>query len=101
MGLNLFRMPISTPALARWAGERGWVRCRGNFTDFDEGRALHHLLDEVFGPRALRPFRLLVPPRRTSGNLYAYSAQDADSLRAAAHAHSLPDHLGVLTPERR
>ena len=100
MELNLVRVPIATPLLARWAGERGWVRRRGNFTDFDEGRALHHLLDEVFGPGSLRPFRLLVPPRCTSGNLYAYSSMDADSLCAAARVHALPDHLGVLSPDR-
>ena len=100
MELNLVRVPVSTPSLARWASERGWARWRGNFTDFDEGRALHHLLDEVFGPGSLRPFRLLVPPRCTSGNLYAYSSMDAESLCAAARVHALPDHLGVLSPER-
>ena len=98
MATNLVRVPISMPALARWAGERGWVRRRGG-SDFDEGRALHHLVDEVFGPGALRPFRLLVPPRRSSGNLYAYSALDADSLTAAARLHALPDHLRVLSPD--
>ena len=100
MDLTLVRVPIDTPALARWAGERGWVRRRGNFTDFDEGRALHHLVDEVFGPGALRPFRLLVPPRRRSGYLYAYSALDADALCTASRVQSLPDHLGVLSPDR-
>ena len=100
MALNLVRVPISRPALSRWAGERGWVRRRGGVSDFDEGRALHHLVDEVFGPGALRPFRLLVPPRRTSGNLYAYSALDADSLCAGARVQALPDHLRVLSPDR-
>jgi CRISPR system Cascade subunit CasE len=98
--LNLIRVPIATDALARWAGERGWVRRRGGVAAFDEGRALHHLLDEVLGPGVLRPFRLLVPPRRTGGNLYAYSVLDARSLRAAARAHALPDHLNVLSPDR-
>ena len=98
--LNLIRVPIATDALARWAGERGWGRRRGGVAAFDEGRALHHLLDEVLGPGVLRPFRLLVPPRRTGGNLYAYSVLDARSLRAAARAHALPDHLNVLSPDR-
>ena len=99
--LNLVRMPIATDALARWAGERGWVRERGGgVTIFDEGRALHHLVDEVLGPGVLRPFRLLVPPRQTSGNLYAYSVLDAAALRDSARAHALPDHLNVLSPGR-
>ena len=33
---------------------------------FDEGRALHHLLGEAFGPGALQPFRLVVAPRARS-----------------------------------
>ena len=98
--LNLVRVPIRTGTLARWAGERGWVRRRRGIAAFDEGRALHHLLDEAMGPGALRPFRLLVPPRRAGGNLYAYSALDADALRAAARIQALPDHLGVLHPDR-
>ena len=48
----------------------------------------------------LRPFRLLVPPRRTKGNLYAYSVLDAGPLRANARAPALPDHLNVLFPDR-
>ena len=98
--LNLVRVPIATNALARWAGERGWVRRRGGVAAFDEGRALHHLINEVFGPGALHPFRLLVPPRRASGYLYAYSALHGEALRAAAAAHALPDHLRVLYPDR-
>ena len=98
--LNLIRVPISVDALARWAGERGWVRRRHGVAAFDEGRALHHLLDETVGPGALRPFRLLVPPRSKGGNLYAYSALDADALRAAARIQAMPDHLAVLHPSR-
>ena len=100
MAINLVQVRISRPALARWAGERGWVRRRGGASDFDEGRALHHLVDEVFGPGALRPFRLLVPPRCGSGSLYAYSALDAQSLTEAARFHALPDHLQVLSPDQ-
>lgn len=96
--LHLVRAPVAVSALARWAGERGWIR--GRSAAFDEGRALHHLLNEMFGPAALRPFRLLVPPRRDRGNLYGYSARDADELSAGARNHALPDHLDVLSPER-
>lgn len=97
--LNLVRIPVSTDKLARWAGERGWVR-HGRGVAFDEGRALHHLLNEALGPGALRPFRMLVPPRRTEANLYGYSELDGDALRSAARAHALPDHLTVLSPDR-
>lgn len=92
--LHLIRVPVDTHALVRWARERGWVR--GRVIAFDEGRALHHLVDEVVGPGVLRPFRLLVPLRQTKGNLYAYSALDDESLRAAAQIQALPEHLGVL-----
>ena len=100
--LHLVRAPIETAALARWAAEceRGWVRL-GRREVFDEGRALHHLLDETLGGAGLlRPFRLLVPPRRNRGRIYAYSTQDAQALRAAADAYALPDHRKVLSPER-
>ena len=99
-GLNLIRVPIATRGLARWAGERGWVLRQSGIVSFDEGRALHHLVDEVFGPDALRPFRLLVPPRRAMGNLYAYSMLDANDLRSAAGVQALPDHLRVLGIDR-
>lgn len=98
--INLIRIPLMTNALARWAGERGWVRRRGGAEAFDEGRALHHLLEEAFGVGALRPFRLLVPPRRRGGNLYAYSTLDGEQLQSAARAQALPDHLRVVHPDR-
>ena len=98
--LNLIRVPVATNALARWAGERGWTRGHGRVTTFDEGRALHHLLSEILGPGVFRPFRMLVPLRRTQGNLYGYSKLDAVALHAAARAHALPDHLSVLSLDR-
>ena len=100
--LNLIRIPVATHRLARWAAERGlgWIQRQGGTAGFDEGRALHHLIGEVFGPDALGPFRLLVPPRRTTGNLYAYSMLDAGTLREAAAVHALPDHLDVLRLDR-
>lgn len=87
---------MDTKALASWADERGWVRRRGSLFDFDEGRALHHLLDEALGPGTLRPFRLLVPPRRATGYLYAYSRCNAEDLAGRACHYALPDHLAVL-----
>ena len=94
MALHLVRAPIETGLLARWAGERGWAETRRAV--FDEGRALHHLVTEALGPGALRCFRLLVPPTKSAGNLYAYSAMDAAALRAAGRAHALPEHLNIL-----
>jgi CRISPR system Cascade subunit CasE len=94
--LYLLRAPLDTAALAQWSGDRGWVSGRGGAFAFDEGRALHHLVDELFGPGAFRPFRLLVPPRGRSGSLYAYTQSNATALREAARAHALPEHLKVL-----
>ena len=96
--LHLVRIPLSTNSLGQWAGERGWVR--GRAVAFDEGRALHHLVDETFGPGALRPFRFLVPPRAGEGNLYSYSAHSHEELVAAMRKYALPEHLAVLRPER-
>lgn len=96
--LHLIRIPLSMNALGRWAGERGWVR--GRALAFDEGRALHHLVDETFGPGSLRPFRLLLPPRSVEGNLYSYSVYGHEELVAAMHKFALPEHLEVLRPER-
>ena len=93
--IHLVRARIALAHLARWAGERGWGGGRRGLV-YDEGRALHHLVDEVFGPGALRPFRLLVPPRDTRGNLYAYSTLDAAALREAAQIQAKPEHLTVL-----
>ena len=94
---HLVRVPVDTGRLARWASERGWTGPRG--VVFDEGRALHHLVTEVWGPGVFPCFRLLVPPRRRTGNLYAYSAMDAEALRPAARAQALPEHLEMLRLE--
>ena len=61
---------------------------------------MHHLVDEMFGPGALRPFRLLVPQRGSEGNLYAYSALDASALKRNADVQAKPDHLSVLPLDR-
>ena len=97
--VHLVRVPLETKTLASWADERGWVRRRGGLFEFDEGRALHHLLDEALGPGLLRPFRFLVPPRRGKGFLYAYSVRGAEELAGLAQRHALPDHLAVLRVE--
>ncbi len=98
--LFLIRMPVAMDGLARCAGERGWIHHRGHITGFDEGRALHHLVDEMFGPGTLRPFRLLVAPGSTVASLYGYCRSDSESLRNACRVHALPEHLGVLKVDR-
>lgn len=98
--LFLIRVPVAMNGLARWAGERGWVRHRHREVGFDEGRALHHLVDEVFGPGALRPFRLLVAPRGMAGSLYGYCENAGEDLQDAGRTHALPEHLRVLDIER-
>ncbi len=98
--LFMVRVPIAMSELGRWAAERGWVSHLGHATGFDEGRALHHLIDEVFGPREIRPFRLLVAPGRAMGSLYGYSGLDGEALREAGCLHAPPEHLSVLNIER-
>ena len=96
----LIRAPVAINGLARWAGERGWVRRRNHLIRFDEGRALHHLIGEVFGPREIRPFRLLVAPGRSIGSLYGYCQRDVETLREAGRIHAPPEHLSVLNINR-
>ena len=98
--LFLIRVPIAMGELGRWAGERGWIRRRNREVGFDEGRALHHLVDEVFGPGVLRPFRLLVAPRRTIGSLYGYCGSDGEVLREKGRIQAPPEHLSVLKIDR-
>ncbi len=100
--LHLVRMPVSLPALARWAAARnyGWTTRRDRTgrdqdADFDEGRALHHLLVESFGAGVLLPFRLLVAPRSTQGHLYAYSGSNQATLRDAAQTYALPEVASI------
>ena len=100
--LHLVRMTVSLPALARWAAARnyGWTTRRDQNgreqdADFDEGRALHHLLVESFGAGVLSPFRLLVAPRSMQGHLYAYSRSDQVMLRDAAQTYALPEVASV------
>ena len=92
MTLHLIEIPLILKRLHQWAAAREG----GQRGDFDEGRALHHLLGEVFGPGALQPFRLLVAPRGEHGTLYAYSGHTADALRGVAESVAGPSELAAL-----
>lgn len=104
--LYLVHLPIDLEKLARWASTRDsawmqWKDARGQeLTAFDEGRALHHLLGETFGRRAMQPFRLMVSAGNRHGNLYAYSPFDASALKRTARELALPDALAICEPER-
>ena len=98
--LFLIRTVLRLETLARWSAERGFVRRGGVERGFDEGRALHHLLDEMFGPRTIKPFRLLVTAGGRTANLYGYSEYGAEELRGAATMYGLPEHIKVIHPSR-
>ncbi|TWB64417.1 type I-E CRISPR-associated protein Cas6/Cse3/CasE [Nitrospirillum viridazoti] len=93
--LHMIRLSIDLPELSRWAADRnlGWTAPRGG--DFDEGRALHHLLTETFGQARLQPFRLIATPQARRGHLYAYCRATAAELTDEAQAIALPEHLKV------
>ena len=101
--LHLIRIPISPPQLGRWAAQRnyGFTVRRGptgkpRDAGFDEGRALHHLLAETFGPRVLHPFRHFVAPGGGEFQVYAYSQLDASELREAAQTYAAPEASEIL-----
>ena len=101
-GLSLIRLPVDRDALARWAAVRnyGWADRRGpggalRGANFDEGRALHHLLAETLGKGRLQPFRLIPAPRGAAAQLYAYTRSSRQELLDEAHATALPEALAV------
>jgi CRISPR system Cascade subunit CasE len=105
--LYLVRIPVSIPALGRWAAVRncGWTVLRGakgqeRDSGFDEGRALHHLLAETFGPQTMQPFRLFVAPQGKQGQVYAYSRADLAALRDVAQTCALPEIQEVCDLDR-
>ena len=75
--ITFVHLPLDLRALYRLAAKRCW----GERRSFDEGRALHHALTEVFGPKTLQPFRLMVPPGKRNAIIYAYSTLAAPELR--------------------
>jgi CRISPR system Cascade subunit CasE len=99
--LYMLQVPINLNELARQAGDRGWIIRRDNKgresdAGFDEGRALHHVLDEAFGPGRLRPFRLLAPRGKSNGSIYAYTSSTDEELRDAFATSAPPEHARIL-----
>jgi CRISPR system Cascade subunit CasE len=105
--LHLIRIPVSLPKLGRWAAIRNYgftvrrsPKAQGSDAGFDEGRALHHLLEETFGQGILHPFRYFVAPGGKQSEVYAYSRLDATGLREAAQTYALPETFEVLDPTK-
>ncbi|MBF0192638.1 MAG: type I-E CRISPR-associated protein Cas6/Cse3/CasE [Magnetococcales bacterium] len=90
--LHMISLPLDLRALRRWSAGRNLAA--------DEGCALHHLLSETFGKGVLQPFRLMVAREGRAGTLYAYTVQDAVSLRETACETACPESLVVCDPAR-
>lgn len=93
--LHLIQIPVDIRRLHVWGEQRGLAR-RGIF---DEGRVLHHLLGETFGPAVFQPFRLLVAPRGINATLYGYSKQPETELQQTARMVAAPDIAEVIAPD--
>jgi len=100
--LHLVHLPISSLALGTWAAVRrygmaSWKNKKKQrvISRFDEGRALHHLLTELFGKRAIHPFRAFWAADERHLEVYGYSSCDAPSLVRIAQEVGLPDALAV------
>ncbi len=98
--LFLIGVPVNVDRLIRWAGDRGWLGHRGAVVGFDEGRALHHLVDETLGPGVLRPFRLFAPQGKPMGTLYGYCGMGDHALKTRARINARPEYLGILALDR-
>jgi len=94
--LHLIEAPLDPRALHRWSEDRGF----GGRGPFDEGRALHHLLSEAFGPGVTQPFRLMPAPGGQGGTLYAYARYDAATLQERASATATPGTAEALAVDR-
>ena len=102
--LRMLQLPIDLNALERYADDRSWTKRerhgRESDAGFDQGRALHHVLDETFGPSCLRPFRLMAPHGKTKGSIYAYTTSTEAELRDAAAAAAAPEVSRILALDR-
>ena len=95
--LQMIRADIDLRAFHRWAGSKRMISRNA----FDEGYAMHCLLTESFGPRAPKPFRMILPRGRGSrgGVFYGYARADATDLREAAAQYADPLQCAALQVE--
>ena len=96
--VHMIRADLDIRGFHRWAGSRGLI----SRSAFDEGFAMHCLLNESFGELAPRPFRVIIPrgPRRRMGTLYGYTECTADDLREAASRYCDPLQAKILPSSR-
>lgn len=98
--LFMLHLPVDLRELARQADDRGWMsrpfKSQERAVGFDEGKALHHLLDETFGPGRLRPFRLMPAPGARTASLYAYTSLTCEALERQRHETGPPDCANVF-----
>ena len=92
MSLFLIRIPCNMRQLNIWGGQRRLIV----ENTFDKGYALHKLLTESFGIRAMQPFRLFSHHQKSSGFVYAYSNTDASDLCDLAHSFALPEVFKII-----
>jgi CRISPR system Cascade subunit CasE len=102
--LIMLHVPVDLAALSRQAEDRSWTKRRSQEghereAGFDQGRALHHVLDEAFGPSRLRPFRLMAPRNKAVGTIYAYTTTSEAELREALDL-APPETAKVLKLDR-
>ena len=93
--LGMVSLTVDMRQLHELAARRGWLGGRA----IDEGRALHHLLSEAFGPRSLQPFRLMPPVRGRLATLYAYTTAEPETLLETM-ALAAPDTQAVFAGRR-
>lgn len=91
MSLQMIQARVTLPALYRWAGRRDLMSAT-----FDEGFALHCLLNSSFGEGTLRPFRLMYPRGASDATLYAYSDFGQQQLDERADNFAEPEFRTVV-----
>jgi CRISPR system Cascade subunit CasE len=84
--MNILQITLHPDRLLRFAAAQGIARAE----DEDLGYACHAWLRAMFGDLAPKPFRLFEAAANKPARLLAYSAADADALRAHAGTFAEP-----------
>lgn len=92
MALHLIQAQVQLGELYHWAGSRHLMP-----RIFDEGYALHCLLNSSFGEKQFQPFRLLYPRDAKVATLYGYSQANADELTEMAMTFAEPSFARIVT----